>query len=171
MQECPTPTDPHAPSANDLAAALGGRIRAARQARRLSQTELALAVGQPQTSISAYERGARLPDAHQLECLARALGTRVGLLMGEVIGPRDFDPLDVPGYHVALGGVDLSVLPPESQAEIMTVVRFLVLLARERAHLPLDDPALRTLPQIRNLLAGQPRNPHDRRFRHRRRTA
>ena len=168
MPECPTDPPHHDPS--NLAAALGGRIRAARQARHLSQTELALAVGQPQTSISAYERGARLPDAHQLDCLARALGTRVGLLMGEAIGPADFDPLSVPGYHVALGGVDISALPPESQAEIVTVVKFLVLLAQERAHLP-PNSALRTLPQIRNLLAGQPRNPHDRRFRHRRRSA
>jgi len=159
-------------SAAELATELGSRIRAYRLARHLSQTDLALAVSQPQTSISAYERGARLPDAHQLGCLAHALGTSVGLLMGDTV-TLEGDPMQVPGYHVLLGGVDVSELAPATQAEIATIVRVLVLLARARARLDLDgDPALRALPQIQNLLAGQPRNPNDRRYRpHRRRSA
>ena len=51
----------------------GRRIRALRESRGLTQIELALALGLPQSNVSEMERGVRGLTVHQTVKLARAL--------------------------------------------------------------------------------------------------
>lgn len=52
------------------------RIRAARQARCISQRDLARALGMAQSTLSRIERGERRVSVDQLIEIARALGVR-----------------------------------------------------------------------------------------------
>jgi len=52
---------------------VGSRIRSIRRTRRLSQEELAKAIGQSQSSITAYERGVREPNFDALYSMATTM--------------------------------------------------------------------------------------------------
>jgi transcriptional regulator with XRE-family HTH domain len=52
---------------------VGDRLEAARSAARLTQPQVAAAIGVKQQQVSAWERGARIPDRHRAP-LAEALG-------------------------------------------------------------------------------------------------
>ena len=56
----------------------GWRIRQAREARGISQDELAVRIGKDQRAISEYELGKRRLAALDLPLLARELGVTVG---------------------------------------------------------------------------------------------
>lgn len=61
--------------------AVGENIKRAREAKGLSQRELALELGISRVNVSAWERGAYTPRFKNLEPLARILGTTVGALV------------------------------------------------------------------------------------------
>ena len=61
----------------------GDLIRAAREAAKLTQTELAERAGYDQSGISLIERGTREPSQPVLRRLARALKVKPGELVGE----------------------------------------------------------------------------------------
>jgi transcriptional regulator with XRE-family HTH domain len=61
---------------------LGVAIRRARRAARLSQDEIAVAVGVRQSSVSQWERGITTPTTHHLLLLLKLLGAAlVNLLL------------------------------------------------------------------------------------------
>ena len=61
---------------------LGAAIRRARRAARLSQAEIAGAVGVRQSSVSQWERGLTVPKTHHLLLLLKLLGaTLVNVLL------------------------------------------------------------------------------------------
>jgi transcriptional regulator with XRE-family HTH domain len=53
---------------------VGARIRSLREARALTQVEIAKALGITQSNVSAIERGARSLTVHQVVKLSKALG-------------------------------------------------------------------------------------------------
>lgn len=53
---------------------VGLRLRALRQQRGMSQTELGTALGLTQSNVSAIERGTRGPTLHQVAKFAKVLG-------------------------------------------------------------------------------------------------
>jgi transcriptional regulator with XRE-family HTH domain len=53
---------------------MGEKLKEAREAAGMSQTELAEAVGRHQKDISLYEKGQREPGALTLKKMAQALG-------------------------------------------------------------------------------------------------
>lgn len=57
------------------------KIRALREAKGLSQAELAEALGVDQTTISAWERGVAEPTLFNLRRLADVLGVSAGELL------------------------------------------------------------------------------------------
>lgn len=57
------------------------KIRALREAKGLSQTELAEALGVDQTTVSAWERGVAEPTLSNLRRLADVLGIAPGELL------------------------------------------------------------------------------------------
>src|ERR1051325_7490103 len=64
-------------------AALGERIRLARQQRRLSLEALAAQSGVSRSMLSAVERGAKAPTVLVLDRIATGLGTSIARLLGE----------------------------------------------------------------------------------------
>ena len=63
--------------------ALGDRLRAAREGRRLTLDQLSASTGVSKAHLSRLESGERQPSVGILVELAAALGTRVGALLGE----------------------------------------------------------------------------------------
>lgn len=72
-------TDPRGAGTGD--AAFGARLRAAREAARLSQEQLAAKIDRSQNTISDYETGSVMPEAKDVPRLARAVGAEVGFLL------------------------------------------------------------------------------------------
>ena len=56
---------------------LGSRIRQARRAAHLSQSQLADKIGAHPTSVSDWERGRNAPSARHLLSIAQATGTSI----------------------------------------------------------------------------------------------
>lgn len=72
------------------------RLRAARDLRGWSQSELGSRAGMPSSSIAHFEAGARKPSFDNLRRLANALAVTTDYLLGrvaEVDIARDADPL------------------------------------------------------------------------------
>ena len=61
---------------------LGARIRAARQARSISQARLAQRIEVTTSTVSDWERGEAEPALYRLRDLARALRVDVAALIG-----------------------------------------------------------------------------------------
>jgi transcriptional regulator with XRE-family HTH domain len=59
----------------------GLRLRKCREARGLTQAQLAARSGVAQNSISGYETGSVMPESKDLGRLARAVGARIELLL------------------------------------------------------------------------------------------
>lgn len=66
---------------------LGRRIRAAREAKGLSQAEAAREAGIPGHSLWRYEDGRVAPDLENLARVARVLGVTMESLLVEEAGP------------------------------------------------------------------------------------
>jgi transcriptional regulator with XRE-family HTH domain len=74
---------------DSFGAALGARIRQARQARGLAQEDLGQLVGVRGLTISRAELGKTTPNARVLDALARQLGVSVDwLLTGQGRAPE-----------------------------------------------------------------------------------
>jgi transcriptional regulator with XRE-family HTH domain len=141
------------PEAAPGVAGLGARLRAKRRMRMLNQTAVARMIGVPQTTISGYELGTRIPDALQLLRLARTLGTSVGFLVGEEQDPDLILP-SMPGARPL--NIDLSGLEPDVQEMILSVAQFMVLMAeaREAGYQPAAE-ATRRLGYVLRLMAAR----------------
>jgi transcriptional regulator with XRE-family HTH domain len=63
------------------------RLRAARELRQINQTELALKIGLPATSISHFEAGSRKPSFDNLRRIAEQLNVTADYLLGRVDEP------------------------------------------------------------------------------------
>lgn len=75
---------------------VGARIRAAREARGMSMSELARAAGLSPGAVSRIERGEREPGSGTLAAMARALGSGPGELLGRGEAPRALAPVQAP---------------------------------------------------------------------------
>lgn len=75
------PTHRHDP---ELLAQIGARLQRAREARGLTQAELAERVGIEPVTLSRYETGARGPSVTTLKLAADALGLRLADLVEDV---------------------------------------------------------------------------------------
>lgn len=76
----------------------GERLKQAREAKGLTQRDLAAACGFSRNSIVNWEGGKRAPKTTDLETMARILGTSVGFLMGGDEAPpaHRADPPEAP---------------------------------------------------------------------------
>ena len=61
----------------------GARVRWMRHSAQLKQSELAEQIGVTKAAIAAYEEGRSEPNIKNVIALSRALGVRVGWLLGE----------------------------------------------------------------------------------------
>lgn len=61
----------------------GERVRMMRRGAQLKQSELAEKIGVTKAAIAAYEEGRSEPNLRNVIALSRALGVRVGWLLGE----------------------------------------------------------------------------------------
>jgi transcriptional regulator with XRE-family HTH domain len=61
--------------------AFGSRLRLLREEKELNQIELSKVFSLANSTISQYEAGNRLPDAHTLEKLATYFNVSVGFLL------------------------------------------------------------------------------------------
>lgn len=73
-------------TSGDVEAAIGRRIRQLRQARQLTQTELAQACGITFQQIQKYERGANRICVSRLMQISRALGVSLVEMLNELDG-------------------------------------------------------------------------------------
>lgn len=111
---------------------LGDRIRRARVARRMLQTELARLIDKPQSSISGYENGSVGIDAETVKRIAEVLGTSVAALFGEAPDTRVGLMTGAPAPVTLLNGIDISDLDEDDQQELIAVLTQLVALRRWR---------------------------------------
>ena len=72
---------------------LNENIKAARQAKGLSQEELAIRLNVVRQTVSKWERGLSVPDSEMLLSLSEALETPVGVLLGETVAADAPDAL------------------------------------------------------------------------------
>jgi len=75
------------PAEKTAAASVGERLRAARDLRRWSQSELGSRAGLPPSSIAHFETGSRKPSFDTLRRLAGALEVTTDYLLGRVDDP------------------------------------------------------------------------------------
>lgn len=79
------------PKASELFPA---RLKAARELRQMSQTDLAQKAGLPPTSISHFEAGSRKPSFDNLRRLAEKLNVTADYLLGRVEEPTAYSGAD-----------------------------------------------------------------------------
>lgn len=86
--------------------ALGDTLRTARQARGMTQRDVATALGVKQASVQLWESGATKPQPDRLPRLAETLHLPYELLRDVVLGqPSQFSP-EVEGLAMRLEAVD-----------------------------------------------------------------
>lgn len=78
---------------------IGERIRHAREARQLSQEQLAEMISRDQRSVSEYESGKRRIYAHDLPNIARALNVPLLYFYEDVFSEAEFDAALLEAYH------------------------------------------------------------------------
>ena len=94
-------------------------IRQRRKGLKMSQDDLANAIGSNRVTISRYETGAYFPSVAALEKLAFALNTTPNELMGDD-KPPDETPKSIEARIIS-GGVDR--LPKEQREQALSVMR------------------------------------------------
>jgi transcriptional regulator with XRE-family HTH domain len=77
-------------------AALGARLRAAREAAGLSQQQVADGLGEYQSTVAFMEKGRRSVSALELAQLARMFGTTTDALLGITAPPSPPVPAAAP---------------------------------------------------------------------------
>lgn len=70
------------PRKGDVLGVFAGRLRSLREARGMSQEDLADRAGLDRTYVSGCERGVRNPTLKSLDKLANALGVEIQALIG-----------------------------------------------------------------------------------------
>ncbi len=104
---------------------LGGRLRAVREAKRLTQQQLADLLGKSIETISNFERGKTLPSLVTLEQMARVLKVS----MGEFFDNKRI--VESPSRSGSAGRLEIAVsLLPAEDVEVLTEVA----VALERRH-------------------------------------
>lgn len=78
---------------------LGERIRQAREARGLSQEQLAELISRDQRSVSEYENGKRRIYAHDLPTIAQALEIPLMHLFQDALSEDDLDLALLEEFH------------------------------------------------------------------------
>jgi transcriptional regulator with XRE-family HTH domain len=68
---------------NRLLKRIGGRLRAAREEKGLSQEAVAFAAGMDRSYVSGLERGEFNVSVLRLGCVAKAVGTSLGALFAD----------------------------------------------------------------------------------------
>ncbi|HEY1292944.1 MAG TPA: helix-turn-helix transcriptional regulator [Chloroflexota bacterium] len=111
----------------------GQRLKYLRQQRGLKQSELAVLIDKPQSSISSYEADERSPTLQTLQALAVALGSRVSVLIGEQGEGELPEATAWPERLLELNGY-VAQLPPAEQDELLTMLRVVAALKLERVH-------------------------------------
>lgn len=76
--------------------AFGNRLRLLREEKELTQIDLAKTLSIANSTISQYEAGNRMPDAHMLERLATFFNVSVDYLLGrtDIQRPEETPPFD-----------------------------------------------------------------------------
>lgn len=74
---------------NEINKLVGQRIRRLRKRHRFSQEQLAQMIGTAQTTLSAYETGARNIDAETLWELAKALGEPINVFFPDMDSKKE----------------------------------------------------------------------------------
>ena len=95
--------------------ATGARIRAARVARGLTQTELAASVGLTRTSVVNIEKGRQKMLVHTLHDFAAALGS----VVADLLPPDD----RVAGGYASRAALAKAKLSPEAEAFVRLALR------------------------------------------------
>jgi transcriptional regulator with XRE-family HTH domain len=90
------------------ASALGDRLRAAREARRLTLDQLSAAVGVSKAHLSRLESGDRQPSVGILVEVAAALGTRVSALLGEDVAGTTLATFAPDAPRLAAAGLEIA---------------------------------------------------------------
>lgn len=75
------------------------RLRAARELRGLSQSDLAQRAGLLQSAVSHYETGSRRPSFTNLRRIAEAMEVTTDYLVGRTKAPGVADPSDEPLFR------------------------------------------------------------------------
>ena len=83
-------------AADDLYISIGARLRTAREARGLNQSELGARIGLNRSSVSNIEAGRQRPMLHTLIAAAQALGIELGPLLDGPL-PDLSQPVEHPG--------------------------------------------------------------------------
>jgi len=102
----------------------GARLAALRQAAGLSQAELARAVGETQQNIAFWELSAKPPRSDVLPKLAKVLGVRIEVLLGEAEPRTARRPGPVSKAQRVLD--QISTLPKSKQDLVVQFVETLV---------------------------------------------
>jgi transcriptional regulator with XRE-family HTH domain len=106
----------------------GKKLRECREAKALSQQELAKKLGSAHTVIGRYERDEMLPSIDVVRKLAEALDTTVGFLLGET---NQVNVLKDPAMLKRLNDID--ALPEEDKKHILYTIDALLRDAKTRA--------------------------------------
>ena len=101
------------------AQAVGKRIKAAREAKKLTQEELAALVDLSPSHISVIERGLKIPNLDSFVAIANVLQVSADSLLLDVV---DQATVGTSNELMTL----LSMLPKKQQIKIMNAVRILV---------------------------------------------
>lgn len=75
-------------------ATIGERIKEARKAKKLTQTELGAMLGFKKSAISAWETGQNKPDSEDVERLCGALGVSPTWLIGVDMASVELSPAE-----------------------------------------------------------------------------
>lgn len=105
---------------------IGERIRTLRLNRKMTQADLATAIGQSQSSITMYETGRREPDFETLEALADVFNVPLASLVSDDSVPHSSsDPLLNDDIRVLVGW--LNKCSPDQVAQVKNVFRAMYL--------------------------------------------
>ncbi|MFN6087992.1 MAG: helix-turn-helix domain-containing protein [Cyclobacteriaceae bacterium] len=108
-------------------ATFGKRLRECREAKELSQQDLAKLMKTSYTVIGKYEREEMLPSIEVAKNLAKFLDTTVGYLLGET---KESSVLKDPGMLKRLN--DIVALPDEDKNHILYTIDNLLASAKTR---------------------------------------
>ena len=126
---------------------LNENIKKLRQAKGLSQEELAIKLNVVRQTISKWENGLSVPDSSMLITLADELDTSVGILLGEPV--TESTPNDLKTISEKLEVINLQ-LAKRSMAKVKTIrwvlislsilmiIVFIVLAAMQSSYLDWD---------------------------------
>lgn len=108
---------------------IGENIRNARKALKMSQDDLAEAIGANRVTISKYENGGYLPSVPALERLAAALNTTPAQLSGTATvntapwNPDDMNYAEQEDEAIRIMARGMAKMSPENRQKLLDVAR------------------------------------------------